>query len=170
MSWRKCQEHLEAARTWEKDCIKNECCDNATRVAQYAQSFKPRHWSFLVTWYFWKRSEGGEAALNTILNLSEEVVMELTRHEASDLFDQVSRNGQRSVHKNTSVEFKSHRQVCREARLSKSMEVGQFFETLPAIALGRTRNFRDNVYWETTQSPGPSTMQEPICNTQTVRH
>ena len=26
---------------------KNECCDNATCVAQYAQNFKPRHWFFL---------------------------------------------------------------------------------------------------------------------------
>ena len=26
---------------------KNESCDDAKRVAQFAQKFKPRHWSFL---------------------------------------------------------------------------------------------------------------------------
>ena len=40
---------------WKKN-NKNECCDSATRVAQYAQNFKPGHWSFLGleeedTWY-----------------------------------------------------------------------------------------------------------------------
>ena len=35
--------HVE---NWRKNSL-NECCDNATQVAQYARNFKPRLWSFI---------------------------------------------------------------------------------------------------------------------------
>ena len=40
---------------WKKN-NRNECCDSAKRVAQFAQNFKPGQWSFLdpgdeETWY-----------------------------------------------------------------------------------------------------------------------
>ena len=69
----------------------------------------------------------------------------LTRHETKDLFDQVSSDGPHSVNNNTSVEFKSRRQVSREAGFSKSVEVRQFFVSRPAVLLeqhGITTTFR----------------------------
>ena len=57
----------------------------------------------------------------------------------------MSSDGPHSVHKNTSVEFKSRRQVSREAGFSKSVEVRQFFVSRPAVLLeqhGITTTFR----------------------------
>ena len=54
-----------------------------------------------------KRSEGDTVSPNTDLNLSQESVAKLTRHETSDLFDQASGDRPRSIHTNTSVELKS---------------------------------------------------------------
>ena len=58
-----------------------------------------------------------------------------TRHETSDLFDHASRDRPRSVHKNSSVEFKSRGQVSRRAVLSKLAELVQFFVTRAVILL-----------------------------------
>ena len=63
------------------------------------------------------------------------LVTKLTVHETSDLLDQAFRNGQRSIHEITSVECKSWGQVSREAGFLKSVEVGHFFVTRPALVL-----------------------------------
>ena len=88
----------------------------------------------VLIWNRGKRSEGDNASLNTNLNLSQELT-KLTRHEASDLYCLASRDRPRSVHRNTSVGFKSRGQVSREAGFTKSVEVGQFFVTRPATVL-----------------------------------
>ena len=72
-----------------------------------------------------RRSEGDEVSPDTNLNISQELVTKFTRHETSALFHMASRNRPRSVHKNSSVEFKSPGQVSREAGFSKPLEVGQ---------------------------------------------
>ena len=59
----------------------------------------------------------------------------LTRHEAPDLFDRASSDGQRSFHKAAAVEFKSQGQSSRTAGFSKTVEVGQLFITRPEIVL-----------------------------------
>ena len=72
-----------------------------------------------------------------ISTFQQGLVTKLTRHEAPDLFDRASSDGQRSFHKTTSVEFKSQGQGSRTAGFSKSLEVGQLIVTRPAVVLER---------------------------------
>ena len=78
----------------------------------------------VLIWYFGQRAEDNVDP-NGNLNIAQDVVTNLAGHETPDLFSRASRNRSRSVHdKNSSVEFKSRRQVWRETGFSKPVEVG----------------------------------------------
>ena len=89
----------------------------------------------VLTRYLERRCEGDNASPNTNLNISQEPVTKLTRHETSDYFNVASRDRSRSVNKNGSVEFKSQGQVSREAGFSKPVKVGHHFVIWPQILL-----------------------------------
>ena len=74
---------------------------------------------------------------NIIVNISQEMVTKRPRDETSDFFDMTSRSRPRSVHKNSSVEFRSRGQVSREAGFSKLVEFNQYFVTRLKILLAK---------------------------------
>ena len=80
----------------------------------------------VLTWYLERRREVDNVSPNTNLNVSKELWTKPTRHETSDLFDHASRDRPRSLHTNTSVEFKSLGQASGEAGISKLVEVEHF--------------------------------------------
>ena len=88
-----------------------------------------------LTWYSEKRCEGDNMCPNTDLDILQKLVTKLTRHETSDLYCLAPRNGQHSMHKNNSVEFKSRGQVSRRTGFSKSVKTGHCLVTRPAIVL-----------------------------------
>ena len=96
----------------------------------------------VLIWYCGRRSEDDHISPNTNLNISQDTVTNLSRHETPHLFDLASTTRPRSVHNwNSSFEFKSWIQVSRKAGVSKPVEVGQYFVTRPVALLRKEGNY-----------------------------
>ena len=90
----------------------------------------------VLIWYLGRRCEGDIASPNTNFHIAQNLVTHFTRHESPDLFHLASITQLRSArNKNSTSEFKSPRQVSREAGFSKLVEVEQYFVTRPVILL-----------------------------------
>ena len=85
------------------------------------------HYRAAMIWYNGKR-EGDNVNPNEHLNISQDLVTKLTRHEPPDLFDSALLKRLHTVgNQSTQWEFKSLEHVSREAGFSNTVEVGQCF-------------------------------------------
>ena len=110
--------------------VQRRCCKTPIVSVNQLSIYRP-----IITWYIGERNMDNIVP-DVNLNITQNLVTNLTRHEPPDVFDLPFRERLHSVRKqNPQDELNSFGQVSREAGFSILVEVEQYFVNRPAIRL-----------------------------------